>query len=288
VSRLAASVRSSGEILLVANGVELCVETFGDPAHPAILLIHGACASMLWWERELAERLAARERYVIRYDNRDTGLSVFYPPGRPGYTLRDMTADAIGILDRLGVAHAHVVGRSMAGAIALVAGVDHAARVASLTFVGTSPGGGDLPPMAAAVEAYGDRGPDLSSPHATVEFIVGLLRTYAGDSPYFDARATRAQAALDVVRSRSMASALTNHFLIAFDGPRGGGFADLRVPSLVIHGSRDPVFPLAHGEALRRAIPGARLVTLDRAGHELPRALWEVFIEALVDHTAPR
>ena len=85
-----------------------------------------------------------------------------------------------------------------------------------------------------------------------------------------------------------MASALTNHFLIAFDGPRGGGFADLRVPSLVIHGSRDPVFPLAHGEALRRAIPGARLVTLDRAGHELPRALWEVFIEALVDHTAPR
>lgn len=100
---------------------------------------------MLWWEAELCEKIAAGSRFVIRFENRDTGESVNYPTGQPGYSLRDMTEDALGILDVLGIQRAHLVGRSMAGAIISFAGIDYADRVASLTFVSTTQGGGGLP-----------------------------------------------------------------------------------------------------------------------------------------------
>jgi pimeloyl-ACP methyl ester carboxylesterase len=106
---------TGGERIIEANGVPLCVETTGDPGDPAVLLIHGASASLLWWDRELCERIAGGGRFVIRYDSRDTGRSVSYPPGRPGYRLTDLADDAIGILDALGVHRAHLVGRSMGG-----------------------------------------------------------------------------------------------------------------------------------------------------------------------------
>src|SRR5512132_1955600 len=101
---------SNGEHIIQANGVDLCVESFGHLADPAILLIHGASASMLWWEEELCEQIAEAGRYVIRFDNRDTGRSVSYPPGQPGYSLNDMMRDAIGILDTLAIDRAHIVG----------------------------------------------------------------------------------------------------------------------------------------------------------------------------------
>jgi pimeloyl-ACP methyl ester carboxylesterase len=264
-----------------ANGVELCVETFGDPAAPAVLLIHGACASMLWWETELCAAIAAAGRFVIRYDNRDTGLSVSYPPGEPGYALSDLVLDAVGILDALGVDRAHVVGRSMSGAIALALGVDHADRVLSLTFVATTTGDSALPPMTQAfLEASAQEAP------SDVETIVSVLRAYAGTSPFFDESTVRALAVQDVARTVNVASAMTNHFRIEFDAPRGGGFGDISVPALVVHGSLDPVYPLPHGEALRDAIPGASLLVLDSVGHDLPRPVWPVFVAALVEHTA--
>lgn len=97
---------SNGEKIIDANGVDLCVETFGDAADPAILLIHRASASMPWWEEEFRERISATGRYVIRFDNRDTGRSASYPPGQPGYALTDMVGDAMGILDALGIVRA--------------------------------------------------------------------------------------------------------------------------------------------------------------------------------------
>jgi len=96
-----------------ANGVDLCVETFGDPTDPAILLVMGSTASMDWWEDEFCARLAAGSRLVIRYDHRDTGRSVSYEPGAPPYTMRDLAADAVGLLDALDLASAHLVGMSM-------------------------------------------------------------------------------------------------------------------------------------------------------------------------------
>jgi pimeloyl-ACP methyl ester carboxylesterase len=277
---------SNGERILVANGVDLCVETFGDASDPAILLIHGASASMLWWEEELCERIAASGRYVIRFDNRDTGRSVSYPAGRPEYTLRDMADDAVGILDALGIGRAHLVGRSMAGAIATLAAMHHPSRVASLALVTTTPGGTDLPPMSEEVIRYtASGGPDPSDPAAVVEFIVGLMSVYSG-SPYYDEAAVRALAERDVARSGNIASCLTNHFVIDVGEPAGDGLGEIAAPTLVVHGELDPVFPLAHGRALQQRIPGAELLIMERAGHELPPPVWDVFVPALVRHTA--
>jgi pimeloyl-ACP methyl ester carboxylesterase len=276
------------ERMMHVNGVELCVETFGDASDPAVLLVHGASASMLWWEAELCTRIAAGGRHVIRFDNRDTGRSVSYPPGRPGYSLRDLTEDALGILDGLGVDRAHIVGRSMAGAIAGMAAIDHPERVASLTMVCTTPGRPGLPPMSPEFLAYTAQSPDASDPAAVVEFIVGLMKAYSGASPYHDEAAVRAIAEADVARSTSIAATLVNHFVLEFDAPAKGGLGDVTAPTLVVHGELDPVFPLPHGKALRDAIPGAELLVLDHAGHEVPAPLWGVFTDALLAHTSRR
>jgi pimeloyl-ACP methyl ester carboxylesterase len=122
----------SNDMIVQANGVDLCVETFGDSADPAILLIAGAGSSMLSWENEFCERLAAGFRFVIRYDNRDTGRSVNYKPGVSPYTLRDLVADAVGLLDTFGLASAHLVGMSQGAAIGQLMALGHPDRVASL------------------------------------------------------------------------------------------------------------------------------------------------------------
>lgn len=273
------------ETILQANGVDLCVETFGAPADPAILLVHGASASMLWWEEELCERLAAGGRYVIRFDHRDTGRSVSYPAGQPEYALHDMADDAVGILDALGVERAHFVGRSMAGGIVALAAVRDPARVASLTMVTTSPGGDDLPPM--SDELTGDTGaepPDPADSEAVVEFIVALTEVYAGGSPHYDESAMRALVQRDVARTTNVAACLTNHYVIDVGTPVDLG--EIAAPTLVVHGERDPVFPLGHGQAMKERIPGADLLVLQDTGHDVPPPVWDVFVPALLAHTA--
>jgi pimeloyl-ACP methyl ester carboxylesterase len=271
------------EQFLDVNGVRLCVETFGRSDDPAILLIHGASASMLWWEAGLCEQLAASGRFVIRYDQRDTGRSTTYPVGEPAYDLVDLAGDALAILDRLGIQQAHVVGCSMFGALVLLLGVDHPERVASLTFVSTSTCEPGLPPI-------GGHGPDqptdLSDPAVQVEYVLDVLRAYDGVSPFFDEATARALVEADVARAADMAASLTNPFLIEMSGPVRGSFGDIAAPTLVVHGERDPVFPLPHGEALARAVPGAELVVLADAAHDLPRQRWDDFVTALVRHTA--
>ncbi|MDT7749525.1 MAG: hypothetical protein QOD96_3187, partial [Pseudonocardiales bacterium] len=242
---------SNGEKLVGISDVELCVETFGNPTNPAVLLVDGAAASMLWWEAELCEQIAGGDRFVIRYDNRDTGRSTSYPPGRPGYTYTDLAADALGILDALNVERAHVVCRSMAGGIGLIFGVEHPGRVASLTFVSTGEDG--LPPS--SVE-FTPADPDPADSAAVVDFVVASTKAYSGGSPYFDEAAMRALVEQDVARSRNITSTLTNHYAMTFDGP-SHSYGDIKAPTLVVHGDHDPAFPLPHGHALRDAIPGA-------------------------------
>ncbi|GGM88700.1 alpha/beta fold hydrolase [Dactylosporangium sucinum] len=273
------------ELLLQANGVTLCAETFGEPGDPAVLLVHGAAASMLWWEDELCERIASGGRRVIRFDNRDTGRSVSYPPGRPAYALRDLADDAVGVLDALGIRRAHLVGRSMAGAIVALAAWSHPDRVVSLTLVSTTPGDPELPGMEESFLSYvGGPGPDPSDPAAVVDFVVGLIGAYAGGT--FDEQATRVLVEHDVARTANVASCLTNHFLLDPSVPEGFTLRDLTLPALVVHGDRDPVFPLPHAEALRAALPSAELLVLADTGHELPRRTWDTFVPALLAHTA--
>jgi pimeloyl-ACP methyl ester carboxylesterase len=121
-----------------SNGVDLCAQTFGDRADPAVLLIAGNSASMLSWEDDFCARLASAPRFVIRYDHRDTGRSVTYAPGAPEYTLQDLAVDAVGLLDAFGLARAHLVGMSMGGAIAQLVVLDHPDRIASLPLIATS------------------------------------------------------------------------------------------------------------------------------------------------------
>ena len=275
------------------NGAELCVDTIGDPAHPAVLLIMGAAGSMDRWEEPFCERLAAAGRYVIRYDHRDTGGSTTCPPGKPDYTGDDLVADAVGILDHLGIERAHLAGLSMGGALVQRIAVDHPERVLSVTLMSTSPAGSggpehpELPPMSDELRAvFGDEPaePDWSDRDAAIAFLLDGERPYAG-SRGIDEDALRALLGRVYDRSAGLPSA-NNHFVLeGSDMPRAR-LGEIAVPALVIHGADDPLFPPAHGEALAREIPGATLLVIDGLGHELPPWAWDEVLPALIAVTA--
>jgi pimeloyl-ACP methyl ester carboxylesterase len=268
------------------NGVDLCVETFGSPTDPAILLVMGAGASMDWWHDDFCARLAAGPRYVIRYDHRDTGGSTSYPPGEPGYTSDDLVADAAALVAALGVRRAHVVGQSAGGALAQVLALDHPARVASLTLVATSPSGADpdLPTMSEEARAVfaAIAEPDWSDRAAVIEYLTEQWRAVASRSRPFDAEGTRALSARVVDRTANMESSTKNVYAAEGSDRWRERLGELDVPTLVVHGTEDPVFPLGHGEALAREIPGAELLTLEGGGHELARRDWDVVVPAIL------
>jgi pimeloyl-ACP methyl ester carboxylesterase len=279
--------------MVEVNGVELCVQTFGDAGDPPVLLVMGLSASMLHWEDEFCERLAEGSRFVIRYDHRDTGRSVTYPPGAPGYTGSDLDADAAGVLDALGVSPAHVVGFSAGGGIAQILALDYPDRLASLTLISTSPGsGGDLPGMSAELIArFADPPPepDWSDREAVIAYLVDEERAYAARSRPFEEAERRELAGRILDRTIDIAAAMKNHWVLPDDGEGWRErLGEIRVPTLLIHGTEDPFFQLGHALALEREIPGARLVRVERMGHELPRAAWEVVVPAILRHTAPR
>ena len=281
----------SGETKVRANGVNLCVESFGDPADPPILLVMGVGGSMLAWDEAFCESLAAGARFVLRYDQRDTGRSVAYLPGVPEYTGRDLIEDAVGLLDAFGLVRAHLVGISAGGATIQLVALDHPDRVASLTLISTTagPGDPDLPPPSAQLRAYfaaPPPEPDWADRAAVIDYVVEDARAYASRSRPFDEAAWRKLAGRDFDRSINIASSLKNHVLLEGDGAWRHRLGEIRVPTLVIHGTEDPLFPLDHGRALAREIPGARLLVLEETGHELPRAVWDVVVPALLEHTA--
>ena len=268
------------------NGVDLRVETFGSPTAPAILLVMGAGAAMDWWQDDFCARLAAGPRYVIRYDHRDTGQSTSYPPGEPGYTGDDLVADAAALLAVLGVRRAHVVGQSMGGALVQLMALDHPERVASLTLVATSPAGPDpdLPPMSdkasAALAAIAE--PDWSDRAAVIDYLTEQWRATSSRSRPFDEQGTRALSARVVDRTTNMESSTKNAYAAEGSDRWRERLGGLDVPTLVVHGTEDPVFPLGHGEALAREIPGAELLTLEGGGHELARRDWDVVVPAIL------
>lgn len=280
----------SGERIVRANGVDLCVESFGDDRDPAVLLVMGAASSMLSWEEEFCERLASGGRFVIRYDHRDTGRSVTYSPGAPEYTGDDLVADAAGVLDALGVGRAHVVGMSMGGGIGQLLALDYPDRVSSLTLISTSPGSGpDLPALSDELGAYFAEPPpqpDWSDRDAVIHYLVEDERVYAARSRPFDEAARRELAGRIFDRSIDLAASMTNHFVLDGGESWRERLGEIRVPTLVIHGTEDPFFPIGHARALASEIPGARLVTLEQTGHELPRATWDVVVPAIPAHTS--
>lgn len=277
------------ERIVTANGVEICTEPFGDPADPAVLLVAGLGGSMLWWDEMFCATLAARGRFVIRYDQRDTGRSVAYPAGRPGYTGADLVADAAGVLDAYGIAAAHVVGVSAGGALAQVLAIDHPDRVLSLVLISTSFVVGDdrasLPgPTEELVQFWGTPAPDAADRDAALDHLVVYQRLLTGGRRPFDEAFARDLVRRDMERARSYPSA-GNHELIEGAVSRAPVSA-ISAPTLVVHGSADPLFPVEHGQALAAMIPGARLLLLDGAGHGVEPADRETLAAAIAEHTA--
>jgi pimeloyl-ACP methyl ester carboxylesterase len=277
--------------MIEANGVELCTESFGRPADPPILLIMGIGASMLWWEEGFCRLLADGERFVIRYDHRDTGRSATYEPGHPEYTGADLIADAVGVLDAYGIPAAQVVGVSAGGGSAQQLALDYPDRVLSLVLISTSPATPGERGLPSATERYqqfvASATVDWSDERSVVEYLVGYARVLAGAARPFDESAMQELVRRDVQRAHNIAAS-ENHGLAPEGETPRGQLSTIAVPTLVIHGTDDPMFPLEHGEALAREIPGARLLTLEEAGHGVERADWETIARAILADTAMR
>ena len=279
------------ERMITVRGVQLCAESFGDPGQPPVLLIMGTGASMLWWEDDFCRELAASGMFVIRYDHRDTGRSVTYEPGRPGYESGDLVEDAVGVLDAFAIRAAHLVGASAGGALAQLVALDHPDRTITLTLISTTfavstPCGRDLPgPTREFIRFVQAAHPDWTDNDSVVDHLVGYAEMLTGGRRQFPERAVRGLVQADVRRAHNPASA-QNHDLLA-DAPRDRPpLASIRVPTLVVHGAADPMFPLPHGQALADEIPGARLLVLPDSGHGVERADWTALTSAIREHTA--
>ena len=277
------------ERMIEVSGVELCTEAFGDPADPPILLVMGIGASMLWWEEGFCRMLADGGGFVIRYDHRDTGRSVTYEPGHPEYTGADLVADAVGVLDAYEIQSAHVVGVSAGGAFAQLLALGFPDRVLSLVLISTSPAkpaGRPLPPTTERCREFlASAEVDWSDQTSVIDYLTGYARMLAGSERPVDGASLRELVRRDVERARNIASS-ENHGLAAEGEVPSAPLSSISVPTLVIHGTADPIFPLEHGQALADEIPGATLLPLDGAGHGVERADWETIARAVLGHTA--
>jgi pimeloyl-ACP methyl ester carboxylesterase len=276
--------------LIHANGVQLCVQSFGDPAHPAVLLVAGGASSMDWWEAAFCERLAAAGRFVLRYDQRDTGRSRHAPLGEPDYSMDDLARDALALLDTFGIGPAQVVGISMGGTVAMRMALLAPRRVGALALISATPGerpsGPKLPPMSPALAAFfeGEAAPpDWTDRRAVIDHIVGSLGPFSGRIPVDDT-AARALAGQIFDRSDTLETSETNHWMVGSKAPSlRDRLHEITAPTVVLHGTDDPLYPLEHGRILAREIPRASLVALEGMGHEMPPpVLWDKVIEALV------
>ncbi len=291
-----------------ANGVALEYEDHGDPAAPPMLLVMGLGAQLTLWPIELVEALVECGFRVIRYDNRDIGLSQKIEgakaPGfirhmlmkrlglnpRVPYTLADMAADGAGLLDALGIARAHVVGASMGGMIAQHIAFSHPEKVLSLTSIMSTTGNPKLPPaQKTAITALTKR-PASMDEEVLVAHAMTVGRTI-GSPAMIDEERLRASATLNVRRSVYPAGMPRQLAAIIADGCRRERLAGVRAPTLVIHGEADPLVPLAGGEDTAAHIPGARLETIAGMGHDLPLALVDTIADLIAVHaravTAP-
>jgi pimeloyl-ACP methyl ester carboxylesterase len=279
------------ERMIEANGIEIFTDALGDPGDPPILLVMGMSASLVWWEEEFCGRLADERRLVIRYDHRDTGRSVVYPPGRPGYTASDLVRDATGLLDAYGLAAAHIVGVSMGGALAQLLAIDFPDRVRSLVLISTSPalpGERALPAPADRLRSFlATAEIDWADATSVVDYLVDYWRVLWGQERAFDEPHIRELARRDVARARDIAAAQNHAIAPNEDRPRDPQ-SSIAAPTLVIHGTDDPLFPIEHGAALANEIPGARLLPLEGAGHGVDPADWETVTRAILEHTRAR
>jgi pimeloyl-ACP methyl ester carboxylesterase len=290
---------------VTANGISIEYETFGDPTKPALALIMGLGAQMIFWQDDFCRQLMERGFHVVRFDNRDCGRSRHFqelgipdvgaamtaslsgePVPSPPYALRDMAADVVGLLDALGIERAHVVGASMGGMIAQTVAIEHPARVRSMTSIMSTTGNREVPP--ATPEAM--TALLTPSPSDRAEFIDHMVKTFriVGSPGFeFDEASFRDRVGRAFDRSYDPSGVARQLVAVLADGDRRERLRSVRVPTLVIHGRNDPLVPVEGGVDTADAVPGARLLVIEGMGHDLPRGAWPQIIDAIASFAEP-
>ena len=286
-----------------SNGIRIEYETFGNPSSPPLLLIIGLGLQMIAWDEKLCELLAERGHYVIRFDNRDAGLSYKFEdwgvpdimavigavmrggvPAAP-YSLDDMADDAVGLLDALGIGKAHVCGMSMGGYIAQSVAVRHPSRVLSLISIYSHTGNRDLPKAKPEVMKL-LLTPSPQERGAYIEHRLKVGRAISGPGFPFDEEWYRKLAARSYDRAFYPQGAARQLVAILTQPNRKPALASVSAPTLVVHGADDPLVPVEGGRDTAEAIPGAELMIIDGMGHDLPHgSAWPRILEAIIEHT---
>lgn len=285
---------------LMSNGIRIAYDTAGDRKNAPLLLIMGLGMQLTGWPDDFVEELVELGFYVIRFDNRDCGLSdKFDHAGTPNvpltflkhlvrwplkspYTLDDMATDALGVLKALGISKAHVVGASMGGMVAQILAARHPERVLSLTSIMSTSGRRGLPGPTRAARAALFKRPAGSDRESLVEHGAFVFRVIGSPAYPTSDRQLRARIAASITRNLCPGGVARQMLAIAASGDRCALLASIRVPTLVIHGAADPLVPLAAGVDTAQLVPGARLEVIEGMGHDLPSQLLER-ISALID-----
>ena len=288
-------VADAGIRTVAANGIDIAYETFGDPADPAILLVMGLGTQMLAWPDPLCEALAAGGHHVVRFDNRDVGLSTHLDAAPPPlwraalgrdvpYHVADMAADALGLLDAIDIDRAHVVGASMGGFISQTMALAQPDRVRSLTLIMTSTGsrwvGRPKPKIAKRLAT-------IDAPTTKAEAVELAVETFRliGSPAHFDEAVVRSKAERSYDRSHDPDGRLRQLAAVLAQPDRTDRLRELRVPTLVVHGLHDPLVQPSGGLALADAIPDATFLGFNGMGHDLPETLWPTIAARILELT---
>jgi pimeloyl-ACP methyl ester carboxylesterase len=267
--------------------IDIACEHFGDRSEPPLLLVMGLATQMLGWPEEFCSALAAQGLHVVRFDNRDVGLSTHLPDARQpdvmaalsgdsssaSYTLSDMAGDTVGLLDALELDSAHIVGASMGGMIAQTVAIEHPNRVRSLTSIMSTTGDGTVgQPTQEALGAL--LSPPATSRQEAVDRTVSIFRVVGSPGFELDEVDLRERAGLSYDRADDPLGVARQLVAIMASGDRTSSLRSVNVPTLVLHGAEDPLVDVSGGRATAEAIPNAELVIIDGMGHDLPRGVW--------------
>jgi pimeloyl-ACP methyl ester carboxylesterase len=285
----------------VGTGIELCYQTYGDPADDPLLLVMGLAGPMTWWDDRLCRRLAAAGFFVVRFDNRDVGRSgrsagrvtrrdlvraFLGLPGTPPYTMSDLAADAVGLLDHLAVDRAHLVGVSMGGMIVQTIAIEHPERTASLVSIMSTTGrrsvGWQHPALLPRLLAARPR-----SRAAYIDQAVVVGRMIGSPGFPESEEEARARAGDTFDRGLNPPGVMRQMLAVLRQPNRTRELRALRLPAAVIHGSADKMVHVSGGRATAAAIPGAELVVVDGMGHDLPPELYDTYVD-VIRRTADR
>jgi pimeloyl-ACP methyl ester carboxylesterase len=290
----------SGEKTAKVGDVELVYDTFGDPSSPPMLLIMGLGAQMIRWDDAFCKAIASQGRWVIRFDNRDVGLSTkFDEAGIPNvmsliqgqktdvpYKLKDMADDAVGLLDKLGIEAADVVGVSMGGMIAQTMAIHYPERVRTLTSIMSSTGNPDLPQSTPdAMEVL--LAPPVSNRNDYITSQLKAAKVLHGPVYPLNEEYVRNYAEQSYDRCYHPQGLPRQLGAILASGSRNEALANVKIPTLVIHGKVDPLVPVEGGKDTAKSIPDAKLLLIDGMGHSFPTEAVPQILQAILQHTAP-